>query len=227
MNKIALRLKKISKYYHQGGERVDVLSDVDLTIYAGELVAIIGASGSGKSTLLHIAGLMDSPSSGNIYFDDNNIHLTEASDCDSLRLNYIGFVYQHHHLLKDFTAYENIILPQRLNNIDKLKAQCWTIELLNSLKISHRAKNYPGEMSGGEQQRGAIARAFANKPTIILADEPTGNLDPQTADEVFNLFYENAKKNNIATVIVTHNYDLAFKMDKVYLLENKKLILKT
>ena len=211
-----LVLKKIHKEYEQGKTRIEVLKNIDLTVKVGEMVAIVGSSGCGKSTLLHIAGLLDHPASGSIEICniscDNNRDLRN----NELRLNYIGFIYQYHHLLKDFSARENVAMPKIIAGADYVKAINEADEQLVQLGLRDRLHNLPGELSGGEQQRVAIARCLVNRPKIILADEPTGNLDPATAEEIFKLFVDLASMQGTAVVMVTHNHSLASKMHKVY-----------
>ncbi len=223
-NQTVLELKNICKDYKQGRSVVEVLQDVNLKIKSGETVAIIGASGSGKSTLLHIAGLLDSPDSGSIkmpdIYSDKELYLNQSN---KIRLKHMGFIYQHHHLLSDFTAQENAAMPLFIKGIKKTNAMDKSAELLKQLGLGKRLFNVPGELSGGEQQRVAIARALINNPKIVLADEPTGNLDPSTASEIFAIFTEYAKKFGTAIVMVSHNLELASKMDKVFKL-NTKLI---
>ncbi|MCC8416988.1 MAG: ABC transporter ATP-binding protein [Rickettsia endosymbiont of Bryobia graminum] len=214
MNEI-LKLQNISKQYKQGKAIIEVLNNVNLTVKQGELVAIIGASGSGKSTLLHIAGLLDVPDSGLVEIVSN-----KSSNKDLLRLHNIGFVYQQHHLLKDFTALENIAMPRLISGADYKLALEDARQLLSELGLEGKINNLPGELSGGEQQRVAVARAMINNPKVILADEPTGNLDPNTAEEVFNLFLKTASVKNTAMIIVTHNHEIAKRMHNVYELKN-------
>jgi lipoprotein-releasing system ATP-binding protein len=213
MNKILLVLKDICKKYQQGKSFVEVLNNVNLTVKQGELIAIIGSSGSGKSTLLHIAGLLDAPNSGLVEIDSVNYFLKESH---LVRLNNIGFVYQQHHLLKEFTAVENVAMPRLIAGNDYKLALDEAEYLLAELGLANKIANMPGELSGGEQQRVAIARSLINKPKIILADEPTGNLDPSCANEVFNLFIKTASQQNTAIIMVTHNHQMAEKMDKIY-----------
>lgn len=214
MNKIALSLQNISKTYKQGTSIVEVLKGVNLTVNQGEMVAIIGASGSGKSTLLHVAGLLDTPDSGEVIVSShrglrNNAH-------DIMKIRDIGFVYQQHHLLRDFTAVENVAMPKLIAGDDYQLALKEAASLLTELGLGDKKHNMPGELSGGQQQRVAIARALINNPIIILADEPTGNLDHATAEEVFNLFLKMVKQNNTAMIMVTHNHQLAYKMHRIY-----------
>ncbi|MCC8376976.1 MAG: ABC transporter ATP-binding protein [Rickettsia endosymbiont of Graphium doson] len=216
-NKI-LTLKNVSKHYRQGNSIIRVLDDLNLDINEGELIAVIGSSGSGKSTLLHIAGLLDKPTNGEVIIANN-----ECKTNHLIRLNYLGFIYQQHHLLKDFTAIENVIMPRLINGSNQKEAIEAAKNILNSLGLGKKLHNMPGELSGGEQQRVAIARSLINKPKIILADEPTGNLDPKTTNEVFNLFLKVAKEQNTAIVMVTHNHELAHRMDKLYKLKHGAL----
>lgn len=216
-NKI-LTLKNVSKHYRQGNSIIRVLDDLNLDINEGELIAVIGSSGSGKSTLLHIAGLLDKPTNGEVIIANSEYKTNHL-----IRLNYLGFIYQQHHLLKDFTAIENVIMPRLINGSNQKEAIEAAKNILNSLGLGKKLHNMPGELSGGEQQRVAIARSLINKPKIILADEPTGNLDPKTTNEVFNLFLKVAKEQNTAIVMVTHNHELAHRMDKLYKLKHGAL----
>ncbi len=216
-NKI-LTLKNVSKHYRQGNAIIRVLDDLNLNINAGELIAIIGSSGSGKSTLLHIAGLLDKPTNGEVIIANSEYKTTHL-----IRLNYLGFIYQQHHLLKDFTALENVIMPRLINGSNQKEAIEAAKSILDGFGLGKKLYNMPGELSGGEQQRVAIARSLINKPKIILADEPTGNLDLKTTNEVFNLFLTVAKEQNTAVVMVTHNHELAHKMDKLYTLKHGAL----
>ncbi|MDX1916791.1 MAG: ABC transporter ATP-binding protein [Rickettsiaceae bacterium] len=219
MNNI-LKLANLSKKYVQGTSAINVLQNINLDIAKGEILSITGCSGTGKSTLLQIAGLLDSAYEGNIFYGNTNVkHLSEHQKAD-LRLNKIGFIYQYHHLLKDFTALENVLMPALIKGGDMAIAQKIALEILASLGVEDRAEFYPGQLSGGQQQRVAIARAMMNKPDIIFADEPTGNLDYSSADKVFELFIQVAKSNNIAVVMVTHNEQLAAKCArKLYIKE--------
>ncbi|WP_341791527.1 ABC transporter ATP-binding protein [Rickettsia endosymbiont of Gonocerus acuteangulatus] len=216
-NKI-LTLKNVSKHYWQGNSIIRVLDDLNLNINEGELITVIGSSGSGKSTLLHIAGLLDKPTNGEVIIANSEYKTNHL-----IRLNYLGFIYQQHHLLKDFTAIENVIMPRLINGSNQKEAIEAAKNILDSLGLGKKLYNMPGELSGGEQQRVAIARSLINKPKIILADEPTGNLDPKTTNEVFNLFLKVAKEQNTAVVMVTHNHELAHRMDKLYKLKHGAL----
>jgi lipoprotein-releasing system ATP-binding protein len=227
MSEKTLILNDISRSYLQGKTTLEVLKNVNLEVAAGELIAIVGDSGSGKSTLLQISGLLDKPTSGQIKICNVEMELNNSQANNNSRLNYIGFVYQYHHLLKDFTAKENAAMPKIIAGHNHLTAMRDAEELLIKLGLESRMNNLPGELSGGEQQRVAIARSLINKPPLILADEPTGNLDPFTADEIFKLFVELAREHNTTIVMVTHNHILANKMHKVYELKYGSLQLKT
>lgn len=224
MNSQILKLKNISKTFVQGNEQLNVLTGIDLDIKPKEIVALIGPSGSGKSTLLQIAGLLDEPTSGEVYI--NGELCTGGSDNTrtALRRNYLGFVYQYHNLLPDFDAAENIILPQLIAGTKYKDAREKALWLLRRLGLEERASHRPAELSGGEQQRVAIARALANTPQLLLADEPTGNLDPNTSDNVFLTLLEVVKETGLSALIATHNIDLAHKMDREVALKNGKLI---
>lgn len=219
MSEVILELKNIHKEYYQGRSCIEVLKNIDLTVNLGETVSIIGASGSGKSTLLHIAGLLDTPDSGEVQIAGYSSANLSSKQKDSIRLNELGFIYQYHHLLRDFTALENVALPQIIAGKNQKDAELRAEQLLADLGLEHRLHNFPGELSGGEQQRVAICRAMANKPKIIFADEPTGNLDPETAEQVFDTFLNYSKTNNYSVIMVTHNYDFAGKMMKQYSLK--------
>ncbi len=219
-NKLVLSLKGVSKDYRQGRSVIEVLKNIDLEVYSGQMIAIVGASGSGKSTLLHIAGLLDSTSQGTVHIDGvSDALVSNLKNANRIRLENLGFVYQYHHLLRDFTAQENAAMPLLIKGMNKNEAMDRSEEILGDLGLSKRLWNAPGELSGGEQQRVAIARALISDPRIILADEPTGNLDSNTADEVFNMLLERAQKYNTAIVMVSHNLNLAARMNKTYRLD--------
>ncbi|MFK7973816.1 MAG: ABC transporter ATP-binding protein [Rickettsiaceae bacterium] len=216
-----LSLKNICKDYIQGRSIIEVLKNINLDIYSGEMIAIVGASGSGKSTLLHIAGLLDQADSGSVSIAGIDDKLTQdLRNSAMLRLQHMGFIYQYHHLLRDFTAQENTAMPLLIAKINKNEAMDRAETILKDLGLGQRLCNVPGELSGGEQQRAAIARALINNPKIILADEPTGNLDPSTANDVFSMLLERANKQHAAVVMVSHNMQLAEKMHKTYELSN-------
>ena len=225
MSKAILSLKGISKSYKQGFSIVEVLKNVDLIVNQKEMIAIVGASGSGKSTLLHISGLLDSADSGQIFIDNvSDSKISNLRYANQIRLDNMGFIYQYHHLLKDFTAQENTAMPLLINNVPKKEATERAASILEELGLGKRLYNVPGELSGGEQQRVAVARALINNPKIILADEPTGNLDPHTADEVFAMFLERAEKENTAIIMVSHNLEITSKMHKKYKLDQGSLV---
>ena len=215
MNKQAvMELKKIGRTYGRGESTLTVLKQIDLTIHAGEIVALVGPSGSGKSTLLHIAGLLDTPTHGNIFVQGKNVTKADDNTRTSIRRKMMGFVYQAHLLLPDFNALENVMMPQLIAGISTKLAHARAVELLTHVGMEKRLRHRPGQLSGGEQQRVAIARALANKPALLLADEPTGNLDPKTAEGVFNELLTLVKKTGMAALIATHNPELAAKMDR-------------
>lgn len=224
MNNTTLTLKNINKTFRQGNEILEVLKDVNLEIKPKEVVALIGPSGSGKSTLLQIAGLLEKPTDGEVYIDGENC--TENSDNvrTMLRRDYLGFVYQYHNLLPDFDAAENVIIPQLIAGVKYKETQDKAMWLLQRLGLNEREHHRPAELSGGEQQRVAIARALANAPKLLLADEPTGNLDPNTSDNVFFTLLEVVKETGLSALIATHNIDLANKMDRVVSLKDGTLL---
>ncbi len=219
-NQVVLQLKNINKDYRQGRSTIEVLKNVNLEITKKQMVAIVGASGSGKSTLLHIAGLLDSADSGSVHIENiPKYKLNNFKYAPQIRLENLGFIYQYHHLLGDFTAQENAAMPLLIAGIGKDQALEKSENLLKKLGLGSRLYNFPGELSGGEQQRVAIARALINDPKLILADEPTGNLDPNTAEEIFELFLDRAENSGSAIVMVTHNISLAKRMHKTYKLD--------
>lgn len=220
VSKPVLSLKNISKDYQQGRSNIEVLKNINLELYPGQMLSIIGSSGSGKSTLLHIAGLLDNADSGTISIDGvKNTDITNKYKRHKIRLENLGFIYQHHHLLSDFSAQENAAMPLLIKGEKKAHALEIADDLLNDLGLGKRLCNVPGELSGGEQQRVAIARALITRPKIVLADEPTGNLDPHTSDEIFEIFCNQSKKFNSAIIMVSHNIELSAKMDKIYKLD--------
>ncbi|MBR1600113.1 MAG: ABC transporter ATP-binding protein [Alphaproteobacteria bacterium] len=219
-----LTLKNISKTFIQGNEQLHVLKNVNLEIKSKEIVALLGPSGSGKSTLLQIAGLLDDPSNGEIYL--NGTICSGAGDKlrTELRRDYLGFVYQYHNLLPDFDALENVILPQLISGVKYKEAADKAKWLLHRLGLDERENHRPAELSGGEQQRVAIARALANTPKLLLADEPTGNLDPNTSENVFSILMEVVRETGLSALIATHNIDLAHRMDREVQLKDGKLV---
>lgn len=219
-----LELKQICKSFRQGSQKLDVLTGVDLEIKSGEIVALIGPSGSGKSTLLQIAGLLETPSSGEIYLNRQNCSKLGDGLRTLLRRDFLGFVYQYHNLLPDFSAEENVMLPQLIAGRKAKAARERAAWLLERLNLGSRLRHRPAEMSGGEQQRVAIARALANAPKLLLADEPTGNLDPKTSDVVFAELLNIVKETGLSALIATHNMELASAMDRKVRLEDGRLV---
>lgn len=224
MNNTTLTLKNINKTFRQGNEILEILKDVNLEIRPKEVVALIGPSGSGKSTLLQIAGLLENPTEVEVYIDGENCTGNSDNVRTALRRDYLGFVYQYHNLLPDFDAAENVIIPQLIAGVKYKEARDKAMWLLQRLGLNEREHHRPAELSGGEQQRVAIARALANTPKLLLADEPTGNLDPNTSDNVFLTLLEVVKETGLSALIATHNIDLANKMDRVVSLKDGKLI---
>ena len=220
-----LRLNSISRTYKKGqpGE-VTVLQNVDFTLNAGEVVGLVAPSGAGKSTLLHIAGLLDTPDSGTIQICGQDMSGKPDRIRTRVRRQDIGFIYQFHHLLAEFTALENITLPQFANGVPAKEAESHARDLLARVGLTERANHRPAEMSGGEQQRVAFCRALANRPRILLADEPTGNLDPATSDTVFEALMELVRATGLSALIATHNMALADRMDRKVRLENGALV---
>ncbi|AXT25382.1 ABC transporter ATP-binding protein [Ruegeria sp. AD91A] len=220
MNDVTLRLKGLTKTYLKGkpGE-VQVLRGVDLDLRAGEAVAMVAPSGAGKSTLLHIAGLLDMPDEGTVEIGGRNVSSKGDRIRTALRRQDVGFVYQFHHLLPEFTALENITLPQLANGVSDKAAQARALDLLDRVGVAARASHRPAALSGGEQQRVAFCRALANAPRILFADEPTGNLDPETSDQVFDTLMKLVRDEGLSALIATHNLDLAARMDRMVRLE--------
>ena len=223
MNNI-LSLRNICKSFNQGEQKLEVLRGVNFDISEGEVVALIGPSGSGKSTLLQIAGLLEVPTSGNILLNGQDCSKQNDAVRTSLRRDFLGFVYQYHNLLPDFNALENVMIPQLIAGKSPSEAKEKSGWLLNKMKLDNRLTHRPAELSGGEQQRVAIARALANTPKMLLADEPTGNLDPKTADIVFEALMNIIKETGLAALVATHNMELAKAMDKQVGLEDGRLV---
>ena len=219
MSDAALDLVRVVRTFRQGGETVEVLRGVNLRVNAGEIVALVGPSGAGKSTLLHLAGLLEAPDTGMVRIAGEDTGGMNDDARTRMRRNNIGFVYQYHHLLPEFSALENIVVPQIIAGLGRRKARGRAMELLGALGLADRAKHRPGMLSGGEQQRVAIARALANAPRILLADEPTGNLDPETADNVFAVLLQLTRGAGLAALVATHNRDLASRMDRTLMLD--------
>ena len=210
----ALFLHAIERHYRQGDEMLDILKGAELAVWAGQSVALVAPSGAGKSTLLHIAGLLEHPDVGEVYVDGRPTSGRSDAERTAIRRTQIGFVYQAHHLLPEFSAVENVMLPQMIKGLSRPEARRRAEELLAYLGLRERLLHRPAELSGGEQQRVAIARAVANAPNILLADEPTGNLDLHTADHVFGSLLQLVSSSGLATIIATHNMELAARMDR-------------
>jgi lipoprotein-releasing system ATP-binding protein len=209
-----LFLHGIERHYVQGDATLEILKGAEFAVWPGQSVALVAPSGVGKSTLLHIAGLLEHPDGGEVYID--SVATSTLSDAERTRIRRveIGFVYQFHHLLPEFSALENVVLPQMVRGLKKAEAAKRATELLTYLGLKDRLTHRPAEMSGGEQQRVAIARAVANAPRILLADEPTGNLDPKTSDHVFSALTQLSRASGLAVIIATHNMDIAARMDR-------------
>ena len=210
----ALLLKKVERRYRQGGGFLDILRGADLRVSPGEIVALVAPSGTGKSTLLHVAGLLEKPDGGEVYVGGEPTSNMDDRGRTRLRREEIGFVYQFHHLLPEFSAIENVVMPQVIRGLAKAEARERARQLLEFLGLAERLDHRPAELSGGEQQRVAIARAVANAPSLLLADEPTGNLDPQTAGHVFTTLVSIVRASGLAALIATHNMELAARMDR-------------
>jgi lipoprotein-releasing system ATP-binding protein len=220
MSEPALRLDNVVRTFFQGDNRLEVLKGVSMALSPGELVALVGPSGAGKSTLLHVAGLLEPPDGGDVHI--NGVPCGKLGDGERTRLrrDTLGFVYQFHHLLPEFSALENVMLPRLIAGNGKASARARAVELLAMLGLEAREAHRPGRLSGGEQQRVAIARALANRPRVLLADEPTGNLDHGTAMQVFERLVDMARETGVAVLVATHNMELAGKMDRVLALED-------
>lgn len=224
MHKEIIVIKNVTKRYSK--KESLVLNDVSLTVNSSETIALLGPSGSGKSTLLHIAGLIDHQTSGDVLIEGKSTNKSSDKEKTFFRLFKIGFVYQYHHLLQEFTALENVMLPMLIAGTDKKQALDKSKRLLRMVKLGNRSNSFPSELSGGQKQRVAIARALANDPVLLLADEPTGNLDPETAVSVIDDLIEIMKTTSMSAIIATHNYELANKLDKQYLISEGKLLKK-
>ncbi len=210
-----IELDAVARTYVQAGTQLRVLDGVSLRVRAGELVALVGPSGAGKSTLLHLAGLLELPDEGEVRIDGKATSGLGDLERTLMRRQKIGFVYQFHHLLPEFSAEENIVLPQMIAGVPKSKARTRARDLLERIGLGHRGSHRPGKLSGGEQQRVAIARALANAPSLLIADEPTGNLDHHTAEGVFALLMKLVRDDGLGALIATHNLELAHRMDRV------------
>jgi len=211
---VVIELKGVERHYVQGPRRLTILNGADFSLKRAEMVALVAPSGAGKSTLLHTAGLLERPDAGDVILGGRSCGRLSDDERTAIRRNDIGFVYQFHHLLPEFTALENIMMPQLVHGLSRADAASRAEQLLDYMKIGKRAQHRPSELSGGEQQRVAIARAVANAPLVLLADEPTGNLDPVTASYVFDALEALVRQSGLAALIATHNHDLAARMDR-------------
>jgi lipoprotein-releasing system ATP-binding protein len=219
-----LSVTGLSKGYTWGKGRLEVLRGLDLTVTEGDLVAVLGASGVGKSTLLHLLGALDRPDAGACAFRGRELFVATDATLAAFRNKEVGFIFQFHHLLPEFTAEENVLMPGLIGGLSPDEALRRARALLTDLGLADRLDHRPGELSGGEQQRVAIARALVMEPSLLLADEPTGNLDPETGEQVFSLFRQMAKERKLTVVMATHNHDLARRMDAVHLMEAGRLM---
>jgi lipoprotein-releasing system ATP-binding protein len=220
----AIFLQAVERRYHQGETTLEILSHADFAVWAGQSVALIGPSGAGKSTLLHIAGLLEHPDGGEVFIEGIPTSTLSDTERTRIRRNEIGFVYQFHHLLGEFSALENVLLPQMIRGLSRNDAKRRAAELLSYLGLKDRLSHRPAELSGGEQQRVAIARAVANAPRILLADEPTGNLDPRTSEHVFGTLAQLVRASGLAAIVATHNMELARRMDRRVTLRDGQVV---
>jgi lipoprotein-releasing system ATP-binding protein len=220
----ALVLNDVARIYRTEAGELPVLRGVDLALKPGEIVALVAPSGAGKSTLLHLAGLLDQPDGGQVLIQGRDVGALSDKDRTAIRRDAIGFVYQFHHLLNEFTAIENVMLPQMIAGKSRQEARARAVALLSGFGLQARLKHLPGKLSGGEQQRVAIARALANAPQLLLADEPTGNLDVATAARVFDELLEIVRRQNVAALIATHNPELAARMDRTVTLREGRVV---
>ena len=224
MTDVIIELKSVERHYVQGARKLTILNGADFSLKRGEMVALVAPSGVGKSTLLHTAGLLEKPDAGDVILAGRACGRLSDDERTAIRRNDIGFVYQFHHLLPEFTALENIMMPQLVRGLGVAEAQGRAAQLLDYMKIGKRAQHRPSELSGGEQQRVAIARAVANAPLVLLADEPTGNLDPVTASYVFEALEALVRQSGLSALIATHNHDLASRMDRRVTLAEGKVV---
>jgi lipoprotein-releasing system ATP-binding protein len=222
--KTVLQLKGVERFYEDAAGKLVILKGADFIIGQGEMVALVAPSGAGKSTLLHTAGLLERPNAGDVVLNGQECGQLSDDDRTAIRRNEIGFVYQFHHLLPEFSALENIMMPQLVRGLKSKEASERAAQLLDYMKIGHRGSHRPAELSGGEQQRVAIARAVANAPRLLLADEPTGNLDPATAGYVFDALEALVRQSGLSALIATHNHDLAARMDRRVTLAEGKVV---
>ena len=224
MANAVIELKGVERHYEQGSRKLTILNDANFSLKAGEMVALVAPSGTGKSTLLHTAGLLERPDVGEVIINGRACGRLSDDQRTAIRRNDIGFVYQFHHLLPEFSALENVMMPQLVKGLKPADASERAAQLLDYMKIGKRAQHRPSELSGGEQQRVAIARAVANGPALLLADEPTGNLDPVTAGYVFDALSALVRQSGLAALIATHNHELASRMDRRVTLADGKVV---
>jgi lipoprotein-releasing system ATP-binding protein len=219
-----LYLQAVERRYRQGNAVLEILKGAELALWAGQSIALVAPSGAGKSTLLHIAGLLEQPDAGEVYVDQTATSRLSDTERTRVRRTEIGFVYQAHRLLPEFSAIENVLLPQMIRGLGRKEATKRAVELLSYLGLKNRLTHRPSELSGGEQQRVAIARAVANAPRILLADEPTGNLDPRTADHVFQALSQLVSASGLAVIVATHNLEIAARMDRRVTLKDGAMV---
>ncbi|MEG3757286.1 lipoprotein-releasing ABC transporter ATP-binding protein LolD [Pseudoalteromonas carrageenovora] len=226
MNDLVISCENLSKVYQDGNNKVEVLKGVDLALQQGEMLAIVGSSGSGKSTLLHILGTLDSATSGSAKIKNQEVAKLSRTQQAAFRNQNLGFIYQFHHLLMEFSAVENVAMPLLIKGLSAKVAKLQALEMLDKVGLAHRSAHKPSALSGGERQRVAIARALVTKPALVLADEPTGNLDKQNAIKIYDLINELNKSLNTSFVVVTHDLELADKLGKIAYLDDGKLLIK-
>ena len=220
MNTVLLSCQNVSKFYQEGTQQTEVLKQVSFSMQPSELVAIVGSSGSGKSTLLHTLGGLDQPSSGEVFIKGQSLQHMTPNALAKLRNQYLGFVYQFHHLMADFTALENVMMPMLIGQQNKTEAQDRADQILSAVGLQHRISHRPSALSGGERQRVAIARALVNNPALVLADEPTGNLDHKTTESIFELIQQLNQEKQIAFLLVTHDLSLAEKLNRRLIMQD-------
>lgn len=223
MNNKVIEVSNLKKSFQDGNKEILILDNLYFDVYKGDTIAIVGSSGSGKSTFLQLIGGLDKQTSGNILFNNESLVDFNDNKQSEFRNKNLGFVFQFHHLLSDFTALENVMFPLLIDRKKEIQIKERAIEILTRVGLAERLSHYPSKLSGGEKQRVAIARALITNPSVILADEPTGNLDEETANEIMNLFIDIVKENNSSLIIVTHDKDLAKKCSKIFVMKNKNL----